>query len=234
MPPLRPPGLGSHRRVQAPELLRRLTTRLGMKLQHSPELAETIQPVIILDDIQHAKESQGLRTFYRSQAFVTLGDGAGHTTIMRLDNPPGSGVIVRLRDVYIEAAATAAIMPAQSYAALDSPYAAAGTTYGPVVHSPNMLAGGLSKPQDKSKAGFSVSVNAPNGITAGSPFWLGFVGNGGFLAADGRVYWRWYGDYGDYGPQFQEGVGVDVVVSNLTDPGGSANVGFIWQEEPTT
>lgn len=235
--------------VQAPEILRRLTTRLGIK-QHSitPTLQPSIQPVVVLDDARDAQYNRAVRTYAQSVT-QPLGDGLGHPFIFRWENISGSGIVSRLRYVEINALIDLAAVgspSAPSYVSLGDRYTAGGTTYTAVLAAASraqnlaegnhlttaLPPGAISR---RAKTAFILGSTA-GGITNPSTYvWSGQpLPPGGPFPATGLVRWDWRQDFGEYGPVFGEGLGIDVVVSTNDMPAGWGSVSLIWQEEPST
>ena len=84
-------------KVQKPELIRALNTRLGLKQSHTiPTLGSELTPVIVVDDLTQ----QSVRPEYWCGQFNTVTNtGAGQNN-WYLWNPPGSGILVRPREYY--------------------------------------------------------------------------------------------------------------------------------------
>jgi hypothetical protein len=86
--------------IQAPELLRRLTLRLGLKQAHvTPTLNEGVQAVVLLDDLQNIVVPGSEHAFVHGRDFAST---LGHDfPMMQLKNPAGSAVLARLKKVVV-------------------------------------------------------------------------------------------------------------------------------------
>lgn len=82
--------MAEHNLIQAPELLRRLARRLGLRQAHvSPTLNEGVQAVILVDDVT-AQKSESLLYAWAFTA-GSPGDTLTKASTCALWNPPGSG-----------------------------------------------------------------------------------------------------------------------------------------------
>jgi hypothetical protein len=90
MPRIRPEV--EQNKVQAPELVRALNTRLGLKQSHTvPTLGTELLPVVVVDDLTQ----QSVRPEYWCACFNTVaGSGAGAAN-WYLFNPPTSRLLVK-------------------------------------------------------------------------------------------------------------------------------------------
>lgn len=89
-----------HNVIQAPELIRRLRERLGLRQAHvSPALTEGITAVVIADDLREGQFSAvDVRPCLGTVAITAP---AGFPSKVWLANPFGSGVTVRVRRIQV-------------------------------------------------------------------------------------------------------------------------------------
>src|SRR5438046_2048251 len=89
--------MAEHNLIQAPELIRRLSRRLGLRQAHiTPTLGEVVTPVVIMDDIRASKDA---RPKVFTGASDLAGDGISKGPAFALWNPEHSGVTVRIRKI---------------------------------------------------------------------------------------------------------------------------------------
>lgn len=86
-----------HNLIQAPELLRRLYLRLGLRQAHiAPTLNEGVQPVVILDDVRESPQARDNRY---SIGEIVNGDITPSGPAFQFFNQLGSGVIARIHRI---------------------------------------------------------------------------------------------------------------------------------------
>jgi len=81
-------------KIQKPELIRALNTRMGLKQSHTiPTLGSELLPVVVVDDLTQ----QSVRPEYWCSQFGLVGPPVTNNANWYLWNPPGSGILVRPR-----------------------------------------------------------------------------------------------------------------------------------------
>lgn len=84
--------------IQAPEILSRLTRKLGLRQMHiAPTLNEGVQAVVLLDDVSDPLDTQ--KPVFLGRA-IGVGVLAGNAAAGAIWNPPGSGVRVQLLTIW--------------------------------------------------------------------------------------------------------------------------------------
>lgn len=85
--------MAEHNLIQAPELIRRLTKRLGLRQPHiAPTLNEGVQSVVVLDDLRDTPEPTVTEFIGAISGTSDLNTGP----VVGILNPVGSGILVRL------------------------------------------------------------------------------------------------------------------------------------------
>lgn len=242
-----------HNVIQNPELVRRLLTRLGIKQPSlTPTLSDTLQPVVILDDLREAPQNQGARHFYRSFAFNLDAQNNGAATPsgvaapapapveVRLEIPAGGAVTARLRhlEIILGIADADINLLGEAYLQLGGRYV--GTTYPPTfLRALSMAKGDLTPKQEQSQLVYGVGYSV-QGVTAPQPsVWRGnpasaYMGPRNAALAVPMTPWKWEEHWENFGPQFGPSVGVSIFASNVAMPNSTACVNVIWAEDPIT
>ena len=94
--------MSEHNLIQAPELLRRLASRLGMRQMHiSPALTEGITPVIIVDDISEPGSGPAITRRTLLGQVTSVGNGSTTYGACFLWNPAGGTRVCRVRRITV-------------------------------------------------------------------------------------------------------------------------------------
>lgn len=100
-------GAPEHNKVQAPELLRRLTRLLGLRQMHvAPSLTEGVTPVVVLGDVSERPSEHLAERIYGFSVFA-ITDATNTRAGIYLVNPPGTPVDVELHRLAFYATTTA-------------------------------------------------------------------------------------------------------------------------------
>jgi hypothetical protein len=92
--------VAEHNLIQAPEILKRLADRFGMKQAHIlPTLNEGVQAVVILDDVTIRQKPGQQRLAFCATG--TTGDALTLATAVGIENPVGSGKVVIIEQVSV-------------------------------------------------------------------------------------------------------------------------------------
>jgi len=91
--------------IQRGDIANRLIRRFGLKQRSpAPELNRSVQPVVIVDDIRESTEYE-FRTSRHCMGSVSVGALAANNSQVSLKNPTGSGIIARVRQLWISSEA---------------------------------------------------------------------------------------------------------------------------------
>lgn len=206
-------GEAEHNLIQAPELLSRLTQRLGLKQAHvAPALTEGVQAVILLDDLTRNQDAN-----YHVCAVGTKGTGNGVTAraVNELMNPLGSGVIASVTRIVVSQITSSGV----------------GVEHTLQTRGPSITAflGGFTAALARTYV--ATDRYAPRCKAAGGNEGTAFVGPGPVLA-----YWC-MSDYTQYVIDLKDPIDVLpgwCINTHCNDVNANILAHFVWQERPTT
>jgi hypothetical protein len=211
-----------HNLIQAPELLRRLYQRLGLRQAHiAPTLAQDVQAVVLIDDLRDPGVS---RLKHYGGAVQAVTDAVNRPGCVIL-NPTGSGVLARLIELQVNHNENEAVTQQPSVAA----YLQAPVNNNGLITQVTAFFGlsldAVSRPPASQAALGRDSAVALFGGTIGLPATGPIAGN------------RLSGSSGVAVYKFGSGVVMDQgssvsVIGNSIAAGSFVSCTFLWTEEP--
>lgn len=199
--------------IQAPELLARLTRRLGLKQAHiASTLNEGVQAVVLLDDVSREEAGEGSLGFIAGTGSIAIGAGLGLSVGLRPGIGGNATIKARLRRIHLQIDGAPLV-----------------TILGGVA---NVLSGGFSSPTSYPKGGgtppgasqWVIPVYAHSFAAWSALSGLNIFLHGIFDGAGGE----WRIDWDDDGPTILPGQQFTLFVNNST--GSNCGALIEWDE----